>query len=145
MCRWSTSTFDNSCWWTALDMQSEGKRLSRQTGGQSNPHVACFLKDLKCWEAWDTTCGQKAKDITPSMAWRREALKEEVLDDLPWKGERGPSSIRWTFEPFQRQRWENDWETGGAHMTFSERINTILNWTELNQLTKFTVTGTQSA
>ena len=27
--------------------------------------------------------GYKTKDITPSIAWRREALKEEVLDDLP--------------------------------------------------------------
>ena len=29
---------------------------------------------LKCWEAWDTTYSQyrhKAKDITPSVAWRR--------------------------------------------------------------------------
>ena len=24
-----------------------------------------------------------AKDITPSIAWRREARKEEALDDLP--------------------------------------------------------------
>ena len=31
----------------------------------------------------DTTCGLKAKDITPSIAWRREAWKEEALDDLP--------------------------------------------------------------
>ena len=26
------------------------------------------------------------KDITPSIAWRREAWKEEALDDLPLKG-----------------------------------------------------------
>ena len=26
---------------------------------------------------------------------------------LPWKDERGPSLIRGTLEPFQRQRWEN--------------------------------------
>ena len=36
----------------------------------------------------NTTCGHKAKDITPSIAWRREALKEEALDDLPCKGHR---------------------------------------------------------
>ena len=48
--------------------------------------VACFSEDLKCWEAWDTTCGHKAKDITPSIAWRREAWKEEALDDFPLKG-----------------------------------------------------------
>ena len=78
--------------WTC---RSEGKWPSRQTGGKKQPsQVACFSEDLKCWGAWDTTCGHKAKDITPSIAWRREALKEEALDDRPWKDERGPSSIR---------------------------------------------------
>ena len=32
----------------------------------------------------------KVKDITPSMAWRREEWKEEALDDIPSKDERGP-------------------------------------------------------
>ena len=31
----------------------------------------------------DTTCGYKAKDITPSIAWRGQAWKEEALDDRP--------------------------------------------------------------
>ena len=66
----------------------------------------------KCWGARDTICGHKAKDITPSIAWRGEAWREEALDDLPWKDERGPSSIRQTLELFQRQRWGNFWETG---------------------------------
>ena len=38
--------------------------------------------------------------------------KEEALDDLPWKEDRGPSSIRRTLEPFQRRHWGNFWETG---------------------------------
>ena len=62
--------------------------------------VACFSEDQKCWGAWDTTCGHKAKDITPSIAWRRKARKEEALDDAPWKDERRLSSIRRTMEPF---------------------------------------------
>ena len=33
--------------------------------------MACFLEALKCW-AWSSTCRYKAKDITPSTAWRRE-------------------------------------------------------------------------
>ena len=74
--------------------------------------------------AWDTTCGHKAKDITPSIAWRREAWKEEVLDDLLSKDERGPSSVRWTLEPFQRWCWENFWETGWSAQ--------IPSWTELS-------------
>ena len=45
--------------------------------------------------------------IVVLIAWRREALKEEALDDLPWKNEREPSSIRRTLEPFQRQCWGN--------------------------------------
>ena len=74
--------------------------------------VACFSEDLKCWGVWDTTCGYKAKDTTPLIGWRREAWKEETLDNLPWKDERGPSSIRRTMEPFQRRHWGNFWETG---------------------------------
>ena len=31
--------------------------------------------------------------------------KEEVLDDLPQKDKIGPSSVRRTLEPFQRQCW----------------------------------------
>ena len=30
-------------------------------------------EDLKCWGAWDTKCGNRVKDITPSITWRREA------------------------------------------------------------------------
>ena len=97
--------------------------------------VACFSEDLKCWGAWDTTCGHKAKNIAPSIAWRREALKEEALDDLPWKDERGPSSVRRTLELFQRQLWENFWETGwSAYGLFrAHRYHLELNWTELNR------------
>ena len=56
--------------------------------------MALFSDDLKCWGAWDTTCPHKAKDSTPSIAWRREAWKEEV-------------SITRTLEPFERQPWGN--------------------------------------
>ena len=41
-----------------------------------------------------------------------EALNKDVLSNLPWKDERGPSSVRWTLEPFQRQHWGSFWETG---------------------------------
>ena len=62
-----------------------------------------------------------------------EAWKEEALDDLPWKDERGPSSIRRTLEPFQRQRWGNFWEMGwSAYGLFQAHIYHLeLNWTEL--------------
>ena len=38
----------------------------------------------------------KAKDITPSSVWRREAWKEEALDDLPSKDERERAIINQT-------------------------------------------------
>ena len=113
MSQWSTSTLENPCWCTALDMP-EWREMTDQTDWRAKQpsQVARFSEDLKCWGVWDSTCGHKAKDITPSIAWRREAWKEEALDDLHWKDERRPSSITQTLEPFQRQRWGNFWETG---------------------------------
>ena len=77
--------------------------------GKQPSQVACISEDLNCWGAWDTTCRHKAKDITP-LIWRREVWKEEALDDLPWKDERGSSSMRRTLELFQKQCWGNVWE-----------------------------------
>ena len=65
--------------------------------------------------------------MTPSIAWRREAWKEEALDNLFLKDERGPSSIRRALELFQRQNGETSERRDGAHMGFSERLDTILN------------------
>ena len=42
------------------------------------------------------------KDITQSAAWRREAWKEEALDDLPSEDGREPLSVRRTLELFQK-------------------------------------------
>ena len=86
-------------WWEGSKYRHFKKIYQRM---QPSP-VACFSEDLKCWEAWDITRGYKAKDITLSVAWRREALKEEALDDLHWTDERGSSSVGRTLEPFQRQ------------------------------------------
>ena len=98
--------------------------------------VACFLEDLKCWEAWDTTCGQKAMDIIPSITWRREALG---LDR--WSARR--SSLKGREKAIVNQTnigasyfkgnvRETSERRDGAHMGFSQRIDTILNWIELN-------------
>ena len=134
MCQWSTSTFQNSCGCTALDML-EWREMTEQTDWRAKQpsQEACFLEDLKRWKAWDSTCGHKAKDITPSVSWRRETLKEEALDDLPWKDERGPSSVRRTLEPFQRQRWGHVWETGWSSYGLfrAYRYHLELYWTEL--------------
>ena len=111
MCQWSTSTFKNSCGCTALDML-EWMEMTEQTDWRTKQpsQKDCVLEDLKCWGTWDSTCRHTELDITPSISWRRETWKEQALDDLPWKDERGPSSIRWTLEPFQRQRCGNFWD-----------------------------------
>ena len=114
--------------------------------GLSNPHMwPASWKIWKCWGAWDNTCGYKAKDITPSIHWRREAWKDEALDDLPWKDERAivnqtntgtvskASLIRQTLEPFQKRDWGNFWETGWNTygLFWVQRYNLELNWTDL--------------
>ena len=130
MCHWSTPTFENSCGCTALDMP-EWREATKQVGrrAQQPSHAACFSENLKCWGAWDTTCRHKAKDITPSIAWRREVWKEEALDNLPWKdgvhkGE--PSSIRRTL-----QHWGNFGETGWSTygLSLACKYHVELNWT----------------
>ena len=106
-------------------------RLSETKRAKHPSQVACFSEDLKCWAARDTTCGYKAKDITPSIAWRREAWKEEALDDLPWKDERRSSGVNQT-KPFQRRHWGNFWETGWSpygHFR-AHKCHLELNWTE---------------
>ena len=50
----------------------------------------------------------------------REAWKEEVLDALPWKDERQPSSVSRTLEQFQRQQSGTSERWNGALMGFTE-------------------------
>ena len=76
--------------------------------------LICISEDLKCWGAWDTTCGHKAKEITTSVAWKREAWEEEALNNLPrndehwncFKGNVMVTSHRWCTGIFQLNRTE---------------------------------------
>ena len=131
MCQWTTSTVKNSLGCTALDMLGWREMTEQIDWQEKQPsQVACVSEDLKCWAAW----GHKAKNITPSVAWRREVWTEEAVDDLPWKDERRPPSTRQTLELFQRQHPGNLWEMGwSAYMGFSKHIETVLNWTEPNK------------
>ena len=104
-----------------------------ETSGKKQPwQVVCVLKNLKCWGPLHTNYEHKAKDITPSIDWRREAWTEEVLDDLPSKDERGPSSTRRALEMFQTYRLGNFWETvWSAYRLFRARVYQLqLNCTE---------------
>ena len=131
MSQWSTYTFKSSSGCTVLDMLEWREMTELIDWREKRPsQVTCFSEDLACWGARHTTCGHKAKDITPSVVWRRKAWKEKALDDLPRKDERGPSSIRRTLEAFQRRRWGNFWETEwSAYGLFrAYRYHLELNW-----------------
>ena len=72
-----------------------------------------------------TCSGHKARDnhtITPEE--RGVERGSARLSSL--KGRERASSVRRTLELFQRQLLETSVRQGGAHMDFSERIDTIL-------------------
>ena len=70
----------------------------------------------------------KAKDITPSIAWRREAYKKRKRQtnflERTREGHR-QSDERWNH--FKGNVGASSERRGGAHTGFSERIDTILN------------------
>ena len=120
-------------WTFFLDML-EWREMTEQIHWSTKQpsQVASFSKNLKWWGAWDTAWRQKAKDSTPSITWRKEAWKEEALDDLPWRDESGPLLIGRTLELFQRWRG-NFWETGCSAygLSWTHRYHLEQNWTEL--------------
>ena len=106
------------------------RKVTEQTDWWEKQPVACTSEDLKCWGAWNTTCRHKAKNITLLIPWRRQALKEEVFNDLPWKYQRGPLSNKpWNY---LKSTLKETWEMGRSTYRFSQHIDTILNWSALN-------------
>ena len=73
----------------------------------------------------------KAKDITPSTAWRREAWKEEALYSVPWKDERGPSSVKMNIGTVSNATLGKLLRDGVEH------TDTSLKWTEVNCCTTY--------
>ena len=133
MCRWSTLSFENSCVCTALDML-QWREMVEQTDWRVNQlsQATCVSEDLKCWGAWDIACGHKTKDITPTVAWMREARKEEALTIFLERTREGHRQSDEHWNCFKGNIGETSERWGGAHMGFSERIDIISSWTELN-------------
>ena len=118
--------------WTC---RSERKRPSRYTGRQSSHHK--WLVSRKIWSV-------EQLEASPGGINRRTSHHRPPGGDR--RGKRKRPTI--FFETNERtreghRRWDEHWnrfkgnvgETSerrcGAHMGFSERIDTILNWTEL--------------
>ena len=102
-------------------------------------HYLLLAFHMCCWGAWDATCGHKARDTTPSIAWRREALKEEALNDLLWEDEKDPSSIsrpihigtvsKATLEKVLGDGVARIWASPSAYITSWSKLNwTIYAW-----------------
>ena len=119
MCHWSTSTLENSCGCTALDT-TEWREMTVEIDWRAKQpsQAACVPEDLKYWRAWDTSCGHKAKDITPSTAWRREAGKEEALSDLSWIT---------SFQILCTNSFMKEWREGKYKSPFLSTVETVLN------------------
>ena len=130
------STFKHSCGCTAPDMP-ESREMTNQTASYAKQpwpsHAVCVLEDLKCWEAWDTTC------------WSKQSWGHYSTDCLE---ERGGESAWWSLMERMRkghqqssQHWnhfkgnaggisEKGWST---HTGPAERLDTILNWSKLDK------------
>ena len=121
-----TSTFQKHLPWTCQTWPS------RQTGRQSSHHKwlekSLVLRSLRhCLQA------QSQGHHTINRMKQREAGKGgKRLDDLPWKDERGTSSIQWRLELFQYDK-ESKATLGNFQ---SDGVEHIASWTELNWITR---------
>ena len=132
----STSTFGNLCGCTDLNML-EWMEMAKQIGWQAKQpsQMLCVSEDLTCWGAWDTTCWHKAKDITPSIAWRREGWKERIARRYSLKGREGDIISQTNTETISKATycgnfWEMRWSAYGRFPV--HRYHLEMNWTEWN-------------
>ena len=97
--------------------------------------VTCISEDLMCWGSWDTTCGHKAKDITPLIAWRRETYLKRKCSEIFLETERMRNGHRqsgqhWNcFKGNTGETPETGWSAYG--LSQAHRYHLELNWTEL--------------
>ena len=132
MCRWSRSTLESSCrLYCPGHAGVKGNDRADRLAGKATLTSGLLLGRSEVLRSLSHYLRAQIQDITPSIAWSREAWKEEALDDLPSRDQRRPSSVRRTLEPFQKQRWGALERRGGAHVELSERIDPIFepNWT----------------
>ena len=99
---------------TLLQLQAGNKHWHKDTG-QS---VTLLEAGNKC----------KHKDAGQSVALEGGSFRQSSL--------RGPSSIRWTWELFQRQRWGNCWEMGWSTYRLFQlhSYHSELNWTKIRYI-----------
>ena len=91
-------------------------------------------------ELWLNPTGDHFCSCNTDVGWKQQKGRQKhsfvvlMPDDLPWKDERGPSSVAQTLEPFQRQHWGHFWETGWSTYGLfrAHRYHLQLIWIEQN-------------
>ena len=75
MCQCSTSTFEDSCERVVLIDMPESRDVTEQINWRRKKAAItsglCLGRSEVAIEDLESTCEHKAKDITPSIAWRR--------------------------------------------------------------------------
>ena len=111
---------------------SQGKWPSRLTGGKKQPsQMNCVSEDLKCWGAWDTPCGRKAKDLShhrsPGGKRRRKNDIEMTRQGLVWTRQKNENSFKGNMLGIW---WETAWR---AHIILWASPSALrMPWTEAN-------------
>ena len=129
--KWQLRPFAIYC---AKDCEGQSLVQTSFTEPRNSGHTyrRCSVVMLPVRQGYISDC--PVMSLAKKHEGERHGEEEEALDDLPWKDERGPSSVRRTLEPFQRQRWDNFWETelSASGLFRAHRYHLELNWRELN-------------
>ena len=94
--------------------------------------MSCISEDLKCWAAWDTASGHKAK-AHQSINRKRRIMRMSERAKRARKVEHHSPDQHWNF--FKGSAWNTE-KQGEAHEYFPQRVDTTpdgtkLNWTAL--------------
>ena len=120
----------------------EWREMTEQTDwwAKQPPQVACFSEDLKCWEAWDTTCwhmplhaGTKHRTSHYWLLGEERCGKTRHWTIFLERTRAGQHQSDEHWNHFRGNVGETSERQGGVHMGFSEPTDTTLNWTEPNR------------
>ena len=124
-------------WLASPALRTTLVQQSRCTSGRVEQPSRSTCTDLKCWGAWNTSCWYKADDIASSIALRKEEEEEERERESKRSAifltgrERDIHSQTNIGNCFKCSTVRSSERRPGAHMSFLECADTILNWTEL--------------
>ena len=81
---YSTSVYKEFCSSIVLGLPVGSREMAKQVDWRSKATITSGLR-LYCWDAWDTICDHKAKDIRPSIVSEANGIERTTVDALFWK------------------------------------------------------------